>query len=216
MRRTAAALRGAKGRGWYTLYKEKPEDFARLTKPTAFDWTAEDAFCQPSVRPRAFFTLASGGETLGTLEFELAKDIVPRTVENFSRLVTGANHLQRSYKQTKILRIQKGMALLAGDVLNNDGSASVSVLNPKESTFADENFIIPHSGRGLLSMASVGVKSNGSQFYVSLGECPHLNGRSVVFGRLVSGEDVLAKTEKVFSVRRVPVTDIVISDCGLR
>lgn len=63
------------------------------------------------------------------------------------------------------------------------------------------------------SMASVGVNTNGSQFHVSLAPSPHLNGRSVVFGRLSAGEDVLARIEKVFTYKGVPATDIVISAC---
>ncbi len=47
------------------------------------------------------------------------------------------------------------------------------------------------------SMVSVGVHTNGSQFYISLNPLPHMNGRSVVFGRLIEGDNVLKAIEKV-------------------
>jgi len=65
-------------------------------------------------------------------------------------------------------------------------------------------------------MASVGVNTNGSQFYVSFASLPHMNGRCTVIGRMTKGEEVLQSLEKVFTVRRVPVTGVVITDCGVR
>ncbi len=47
------------------------------------------------------------------------------------------------------------------------------------------------------SMASVGVNTNGSQFYISLSPSPYLNGRCVVFGRVIAGDEVLQRMEKV-------------------
>lgn len=58
-------------------------------------------------------------------------------------------------------------------------------------------FLIDIIGTDCYSMATVGVNTNGSQFYISLSPTQYLNGRCVVFGRLVGGEDVLARMEKV-------------------
>lgn len=63
-------------------------------------------------------------------------------------------------------------------------------------------------------MASRGLHTNGSQFYIDLAPAPHLNGRCVVFGRIIEGENVLKEIEKVFTVRSAPVREIKISDCG--
>jgi cyclophilin family peptidyl-prolyl cis-trans isomerase len=62
--------------------------------------------------------------------------------------------------------------------------------------FPDENFIIPHSDAGLLSMASIGANTNGSQFYITLAEAPYMNGRCVAFGRVESGAST--STSRVF------------------
>eukprot|EP01031_Cornospumella_fuschlensis_P041813 gene41813-51036_t len=207
-------MRGARGRGWFYQYKESPESFEKYTRPTPFDWQAQNDFCNPAIRPTATFTLASSNEPLGTLEIELARDIVPRTVDNFVKLVTGDNAFQRCYKGTKVHRIQKGVAIMMGDVVHNDGSGSHSAVS--RQFFKDENFIIPHSARGLVSMASIGVNTNGSQFYLSLSPSPHMNGRCTVFGRLKGGEEVLSRLEKVFTVRRIPVTDIVVTSCTIQ
>jgi hypothetical protein len=148
MRRSLVTLRGAKGRGWFYDFKEAPADFARYTAPTAFDWAGKNELCNPSIRPTAFFTLSSGGEVLGSLEFELAIDIVPKTVENFCKLVTGDNEFKRCYRNTRIHRIQKDVTIMAGDVIYNDGTGSHSAYEKR--FIKDENFIIPHTGRGML------------------------------------------------------------------
>ena len=46
-------------------------------------------------------------------------------------------------------------------------------------------------------MASIGVNTNGSQFYISLGPNPHMNGKCMVFGRVIAGEEILSSLEKV-------------------
>lgn len=47
-------------------------------------------------------------------------------------------------------------------------------------------------------MVSSGRDTVGSQFYISLGDTAFMNGRCVVFGRVVAGDDVLASIEKVW------------------
>jgi hypothetical protein len=144
MRRTSALLRGAKGYSWYQHYmKTGSEGFKKRAAPTPFDWSKDGI-----VRPRAFFDISIGTESIGRLEFELAEDIVPKTVENFKRLCTGDNVHSKSYAKTKFHQVKKGAFLMGGDVENNDGSGSHSAY--KERYIADENFIIPHSHKGLL------------------------------------------------------------------
>jgi cyclophilin family peptidyl-prolyl cis-trans isomerase len=94
-----------------------------------------------------------------------------------------------------------------GDYTNHDGtggtcSPSTSScplgLPGKPGKFKDEKFnVIPHDGPGVVSMANSGPDTNGSQFFVTLGKCKHLDGKHVSFGRVVEGMHVLRKMEKV-------------------
>ena len=201
------ALRGSKGYGWYKRYLEKGEQaFQKNVPPTPFDWEADRAL----LRPKAFLEIALDKEPLGRLTFELASEVMPVTTLNFLRLCLHRGNF--SYKGSKIHRVHKNIALMGGDVERKDGTGNHSSFNSRH--FEDENFIIPHSGRGLLSMASIGIDTNGSQFYVSFSATKHMNGRCPVFGRLVEGEDHLKTIEELFTFRGAPSADVVIAACG--
>lgn len=153
MQRTTVLLRGAKGYGWYKKFKEAPESFNRFATPTPFDWSKDNV-----VRPKASFSVSSGGEEWGNLVFELAQDIMPKTVENFKLLTTGNNKHNFSYKGTKFHKIRKGEAIMGGDVELLNGEGSHSAFDSRY--LQDENFIIPHSARGLLRYPSACLTIN--------------------------------------------------------
>lgn len=67
-------------------------------------------------------------------------------------------------------------------------------------------------------MANSGKNSNSSQFFITFGPAPHLDGKHVVFGKMTEGEDVLAAIEAVSGEKggkEVPTSDITIADCGV-
>ncbi|KIZ02573.1 hypothetical protein MNEG_5383 [Monoraphidium neglectum] len=78
----------------------------------------------------------------------------------------------------------------------------------------DETFQGTHSGRGVLAMANAGPDTNGSQFYITFGPQPHLDGKHVVFGQVEAGWDALALLEGLGSNGGEPGERVVISDCG--
>ena len=72
-----------------------------------------------------------------------------------------------------------------------------------------------HDKPYLLSMANAGPNTNGSQFFVTTVATPHLDGKHVVFGEVVSGQDVIAAIEETKTgAQDKPVEDVVIVDCG--
>jgi cyclophilin family peptidyl-prolyl cis-trans isomerase len=63
-------------------------------------------------------------------------------------------------------------------------------------------------------MGNSGVHTNSSIFYVTLTECPHLDGRNVAIGRVILGLDVLRRISNAFCVDFKPASPLVIHSCG--
>merc|ERR1712176_390050 len=80
--------------------------------------------------------------------------------------------------------------------------------------FKDESFQLKHTERGLLSMANSGPDSNGSQFFICIRPAPHLDDKHVVFGKVVSGYDVVEEMEKCGGEEGKPTKRVIVQDCG--
>ena len=126
------------------------------------------------------------------IEVELFDKIVPLTCKNFRHIAKyGVNG--KTYNNSIFHRVIKDFMLQGGDIINNNGSGSTSIYG---QAFEDENFKIKHDKPGLLSMANSGPNTNGSQFFITTVPTPHLDGKHVVFGKVVKGFKWLKDLEK--------------------
>merc|ERR1712139_602576 len=103
------------------------------------------------------------------------------------------------------------MGCQGGDFTNHNGTGGKSIYGEK---FADENFKLEHTGEGVLSMATAGPGTNGSQFFLCTAATPHLDGKHVVFGKVVQGLDVVKAVEAVGSGSGSTSKEVLIEDCG--
>lgn len=135
-------------------------------------------------------------DVLGTLEIELHVEEAPRACENFRCLSTGEKGKGKGsgkalhYSGCRFFRIEKGFLCQTGDFVRNDGSGGESIYGKK---FPDEKggLKLKHDVAGVVGMANSGKNTNTSQFYITFGPCPKLDGKHVIFGRMTKGFDVL-------------------------
>lgn len=129
----------------------------------------------PKKRYRAIFKTAKGN-----IEVDLLADKAPKTVNNFVFLAR-----QGFYDNTTFHRVIADFMAQGGDPTGT-GSGGPGY------QFEDE--IVPSlrfDNAGILAMANAGPNTNGSQFFITYGATPWLNGRHTIFGKVTKGMDVL-------------------------
>ncbi|HJS19974.1 MAG TPA: peptidylprolyl isomerase [Anaerolineales bacterium] len=123
----------------------------------------------------ATFKLANGGEFV----VRLFPDKAPKTVNNFVFLARDGY-----YDGTTFHRVLDGFMVQGGDPTG-------SGMGGPGYEFEDEISDLTFDKAGLLAMANAGPNTNGSQFFITYGPTPHLNGRHTIFGDVIQGMDVV-------------------------
>ncbi|KAI8901193.1 cyclophilin-like domain-containing protein [Globomyces pollinis-pini] len=159
---------------------------------------------------RVYFDVSIGDIPAGRMVFELFNKSVPKTCENFRVLCT--QEWTHSYLNSTFHRVIKDFMIQGGDFTNHDGTGGHSIY---PDGLPDEDLTRKHDQSCMLSMANCGPDTNGSQFFITSQPCPHLDGKHVVFGRLIYGEEVFRAIENIpTDDNDAPLQKISITKCG--
>lgn len=142
----------------------------------------------------------------GNFEIGLFTEKAPITTNNFIELVDSG-----FYNDLIFHRVIKGFMLQGGDP-NGDGTGGPGY-EIKDEFHAE----LKHDSEGILSMANSGPNTGGSQFFITLAPTPWLDGKHAVFGKVISGMDVIKKIENVqVGAQDKPVEDVIITKITIK
>jgi len=178
----------------------KYEDNTRLIFYKRLGNKSQQAIRDASGRSYCALSIQIGEDPPETVHLELFDEECPELAKNFLELLK-----LPKFDGSAVHRVKKGAWVQAGDLVDGSGLNSEAA---KGGFLRHESFQIPHDRPGLLGMASQGKDTNGSQFYITVKDLPFLNGKSVIFGHVISGMRTILKLSKVETRNERPVKDV--------
>ncbi|KAH8064090.1 peptidyl-prolyl cis-trans isomerase [Aureococcus anophagefferens] len=172
--------------------------------------------------PRVFFDVDIDGKRVGRIEMELFASLCPKTCENFRCLCTGERGVGLSdvplwFKGDVFHRVLPDFMCQAGDLTHLNGTGGESIYGQFFDDEYDDGYV-SHDRSMLMSMANLGPEkpnTNSSQFFFTVFQAKHLDGKHVCFGRVTKGGGVVKRVEFCGTpVSGKPQKTIVIADCG--
>ncbi|GAB4814272.1 hypothetical protein N2152v2_001318 [Parachlorella kessleri] len=149
------------------------------------------ASAEPEVTQRVFLDIEVGGRPAGRIVVGLYGNEVPKTVDNFVALATGETGFG-GYKGSAFHRVVPNFVLQGGDFDRGNGTGEAM--------------------RYVIAAGSL----DDTRFFITTADTPWLNGKHVVFGKVLEGMDLVNKLQFVQVDRRSrPVQPVVIADCGV-
>ncbi len=137
----------------------------------------------------------------GTITAEMFSDLAPNTAGNFIELAE-----KGFYDGIIFHRVIDGFMLQGGDPTGTGtGGPGYSI----DDEFSEG---LAHTDPGTFSMANSGPNSGGEQFFITLAATPWLDGKHAIFGKVISGLDVVQAIGKLpTSPGDRPVEDVVMN-----
>ena len=192
--------------------------------------------------PRVFFDVDIDGKRVGRIEMELFASLCPKTCENFRCLCTGERGVGLSdvplwFKGNVFHRVLPDFMCQAGDLTHLNGTGGESIYGQFFDDEYDDGYV-SHDRSMLMSaspasfffarprppmrlhraMANLGPEkpnTNSSQFFFTVFQAKHLDGKHVCFGRVTKGGGVVKRVDFCGTpVSGKPQKTIVIADCG--
>lgn len=143
---------------------------------------------------------------MGNFEVALATDLAPNTCKNFIDLAN-----KGFYNGVIFHRVIDNFMIQGGDPTGTGmGGPGYTIKDEFSSKLL-------HDGPGVLSMANAGPDTGGSQFFITLRDCPWLDGKHAVFGKVTNGMEVVYRIGKVATdANDKPLKDVVINKITIK